>query len=134
MCFRKSTVNNGYEWELVRFCNKMNINVINGFNVCIDYFRNNMCNNSILMNVDRKTFDETDFEGSGFKLKEYTKPDFFWYRHGYDSEIHSRFEYNIDKIRELIPNYDDNMSEYENMDKNGYYRIWDCGKIRMVIE
>lgn len=134
MCFRKSTVNNGYEWELVRFCNKMNINVINGFNVCIDYFRNNMCNNSILMNVDRKTFDETDFGGSGFKLKEYTKPDFFWYRHGYDSEIHSRFEYNIDKIRELIPDYDDNMSEYENMDKNGYYRIWDCGKIRMVIE
>ena len=35
------------------------------------------------------------------------------------------------KLHKILENYDENKTEYDNMIANNYYRVYDCGNIKV---
>lgn len=120
MSFRKNKNN---EYELVRFCNLININVINGFDKLFEYFID-LYPCVITMSIDIATeifIDSTIFK---FKLRKEYEPMYSWI-------ISNKKRKNATSItkEKLIQNnlLLLNESIEECMYRLGHYRIYDCG-------
>ena len=63
----------------------------------------------------------------GFSLKHISKPN-YWYLdpHNFLKRIH-RFTFRKHSLKDTLSIFDPNISEWKNMQNNGYDRIWDCG-------
>ena len=57
-----------------------------------------------------------------------TKPNYF-YTNDYLIK-HHRFSFRKDQLLKKLSTFDSNLSEWENMQLNGYDRIWDCGHLK----
>ena len=82
---------------------------------------------SIISYCDRGLFNGKGYTSSGFTLVEYTSPS-YWYTKNHKT-VESRFGYQKHKLRDKLDIFDDNLTEWENMQLNGYDRIWNCGNI-----
>ena len=63
-----------------------------------------------------------------------TSPNYFYFKvkHGIlpeDFILHSRIKFQKHKLKNILANFDENMSEKENMFMNGYRLIYDCGNL-----
>ena len=47
-------------------------------------------------------------------------------KHG---QRYSRVAFQKHKLEKLLPAYDPNLTEWQNMQNAGYDRIWDCGNL-----
>lgn len=122
MTFGKSRFSK--EMELIRYCNKVNINVIGGasrllkaskFTNIISYANRRFSNGGLYIALNFKKIHDTD-------------PNYF-YTKDYKL-LETRHKYQKHKLSELLTNFKNNLSEWENMKINGYDRIWDCGNIK----
>ena len=123
----KPRFNKQYEYEIYRFCNKIFTNVIGGLSKLFKYFIRTYNPNSIITYADRRYFDNNNsYKILDFEYKENTKPNYFYldstYQHRY-----SRHQFQKHKLKNKLDNFDNNLSEWENMQLNFYDRIWDCG-------
>ena len=50
----------------------------------------------------------------------------YWYTQKYQT-YESRMKYQKHKLKNSLPNYNDKLTEWENMANNKFDRIWDCG-------
>ncbi len=41
----------------------------------------------------------------------------------------SRLQFQKHKLKNILENFDPNLTEWENMQLNGFDRIWDCGNL-----
>ena len=112
------------EIELIRHCSKLNTQVIGGFSKLLSYYNFD----NLITYVDLRYGN-----GNGYKnweLIEQTKPNYWYWIRG--SEIlESRMRYQKHKLKDALENFDSNLSEWENMINNGYFRIWDCGNLKL---
>ena len=114
-------------YELLRFCNKLNTTVIGGASKLFKYFINNYNPVKVISYADRRWSQGELYYTLGFKLVSKTRPNYF-YVNKYFLNRESRFKYRKDM---LIKNgFDPNKSEYEIMKDNGYTRIYDCGVLK----
>jgi hypothetical protein len=70
------------------------------------------------------------YENLGFKLTHYSNPNYVYVKAGkitQITELFSRQKFQKHKLSKLLEIYDENLSEWENMQLNGYDRYWDCG-------
>lgn len=44
-------------------------------------------------------------------------------------QLESRQKYQKHKLKNKLEKFDPNLTEWENMQMNGYDRIWDCGNL-----
>lgn len=124
MTFGKSRYNKKYNWELLRYCSSMNINVTGGASKLLSYFRNNN-NGSIISYCDVMRNKGSLYSQLGFS-KLHDSPPSYYYTKDYIT-FENRVKYQKHKLANLLENYDSNLSEWDNMQANGYDRIWDCG-------
>ena len=120
------------DWELVRFCNKLNTNVIGGASKLLKYFIKNYNPKDIISYADRR-WSQGDMYGSlGFEFIHDSSPN-YWYINGSIREY--RFKYRKNKLIN-IPHYSSELSEHEIMLLNKKYRIYDCGnkKYKLTIK
>ena len=120
---------NSNEFELVRFCNKLNTNVIGGASKLFKYFLKNYNkeNNDIISFSDRRFFDGGLYPILGFEFESYTSPSYIYWK---DNRILNRMSCQKHKLHKLLDNFNSELSEYENMKMNGYRRVWDCGNTK----
>lgn len=118
-------------WELIRFCNKINTNVIGGFDRILKYFENNYKPNELLTFSDVRYFDGSIYEKNGFKFIELTRPNYFYFRKGM-LELYSRIKFQKHKLKKLLKIFDENLTEHENMLKNNYLQIHDAGNLKFI--
>lgn len=113
-------------WELYRFCNKLNIQVIGGASKLFKYFINNYHVNKI------ESFSSNDISNGllynklGFKMISETFS--YWY-------VKNKKRYHRYKFRksELIKmGFDKNKTEFQIMEDNGYHRIYDTGQKKWI--
>jgi hypothetical protein len=123
MTFGISRFNKNYEWELLRFCNKVNFSVVGGASKLLNYFVKNN-SSSIISYADRRWSDGNLYKQIGFDFLHNSKPNYYYVT---GTERHSRNKYQKHKLKEILPIYDSILSEKVNMENNGYYRIYDCG-------
>lgn len=126
MSFGKSRYERDYEWEILRMANKINTTVIGGFNRLIRHFKKIHRPNSIVTYSDRRYFTGDIYHNMGFKFLGITPPNYYYFSRG-SLLLESRQKYQKHVLKDKLGVFDDKMTEWENMQLNGYNRIWDCG-------
>jgi len=117
--------NNNY--EMLRFCNKINTNIIDSISALFNYFINNYNHDKIIVHIDRTKNNIDKYEKIGFELNSITNPEYYYI---IDNIRYNRFNF---KKNILIKNgYDSNKTEHEIMLELKYYRIYDSGNLKMI--
>lgn len=135
MTFSKSRFDKNFEWEMTRFANKNNFNVIGAFSKLLRYFIKNYIPKSIMTFADRRWSNKNNvYIKNGFELAYDSAPN-YWYFNKSPNRQH-RFNYRKSVLKNKLKIYDGKLSEWENMQLNGYDRIWDCGssKYKMILK
>jgi len=114
------------DMELIRFCSKINYNVIGGASKIFNYFIKNFVFNKIISYSDSSFYDGKLYSNLGFKMELKSKPTYHWLIG--DIRKH-RFNYNKKNLKEYDTN---NKTEKEIMNSLGYNRIWNCGTKKWV--
>ncbi len=130
MTFGKSRYNKMFEYEVVRFCNKLNTQVLGGAGKCWSYFLKKYNPTSVISFADRRYSNGNLYKKLGFKLDHISKQNYFYYID--ESILLSRVKCQKHKLKSLLKNFDINKTEVENMFNNGYRRIWDAGNYVFV--
>jgi len=133
MTFGKKRINMGEKhkdgsFEMMRFCNKLNMNVIGGANKLFKYFILNYKINDILSFSDISYFDGKLYEKLGFELEKITEPNYSYY----DKQLNKYNRYNFRKDVLVSKGYDKSKTEFEIMDELGYLRVYNCGNYKYV--
>ena len=118
--FRRSKYTKTHEWELITHCSTFNFSVKNGLIHLTDYFKKNY-SNSLIYYEDRRYPHNISFN-----ILKITKPTYYYTK---NFDRYSRLDFSKDKQRKILENYDNNLSEMQNMINNKFNIIYDCGKI-----
>jgi hypothetical protein len=119
------------EYELIRFCNKLNTTVIGSFSKLFKYFINTFTPNNIISYADRRWSQGEIYQSKGFNFIHNTQPN-YWYMKYHKVREH-RYKYRKSELHKILIDFDKTKSEWENMKFNGYDRIWDCGSKKYQI-
>lgn len=120
--------------ELTRMVTKLNTQVVGGFSKLVNYAYNYFNHKPITSYINRSLFNGKGYINSGFEIIKKNPPSYWWVNH--DKRIHkSHFRRN--KIQTKYKNgelhyWNENETEFQNMEKNGYYKIYDCGTVKVV--
>ena len=125
MSFGKSRFDKSAEWELVRFANTINTNVVGGASKLFSTFVKEHKPSSIVSYCHRHLFSGGLYHALGFSEVRTTEPSYQYTRN--HKEFFSRFQFQKKKLKEKLENFHENLSEWENMKLNKWDRIWDCG-------
>jgi len=136
---RKSLGNKKEEktFELIRFANKNNTNVVGGFSKLLNYFLKEIKPKKIISYADIRwsglDYEKTVYSKNGFKFVDYTKPNYFYInKKDYLNRTH-RFSLRKDVLLEMFPESNPQKSEWQIAMKNGFDRIWDCGTMKFEL-
>ena len=127
MTFSERNINSKKEMELVRFCSKLNTNVIGGASKLFKYFLRNYEYTSITSYADVSMFGGGLYKKLRFEFKHRSKPNYYWVVGGIR---HHRFNFNKKKL--IKEGFDPNKTEREIMYERGFFRIWGCGQDKYV--
>lgn len=129
--YSKSRYDKTYDWELLRYCSKLDLNVVGGFSKLLKHFRKNNIG-ALLTYSDLRYSIGNVYLKNGFTYLRTSTPNYFYvddYTHRY-----SRMKFQKHKLQNLFENYDENLTEFEIMQLNGYDRIWDCGNKTFILK
>lgn len=128
---RKSMGNKSNEnmYELLRFCNKLNTNVIGGADKLLKYFIKTYNPIEIISYADRRWSQGDLYEKLGFEFIHNSKPNYFYINKG---KREYRFKYRKDIL--VKEGFDKNKTEREIMKERGFNRIYDCGNKKYILK
>jgi hypothetical protein len=115
-------------YELLRFCNKLNTNVIGGADKLLKHFIKTYKPIEIISYADKRWSKGDLYEKLGFKFIHDSKPN-YWYLIGNNREY--RFKYRKDIL--VKEGYDPSKTEHQIMLGRGIYRIYDCGNKKYTL-
>jgi len=118
---------NDDEYELIRFCNKLNTNVIGGASKLFKFFVKNYNPKEITTYADL-SFSKGDlYEVLGFEFINKTQPNYYYI---IDGTRKYRFNFRKDKL--VKQGFDKNKTEHQIMLDRKIYRIYNCGNLKYV--
>jgi hypothetical protein len=117
-------------WSIERYATS--INVPGGFTKLLSYFQKHHTWNQIITFADLRWSEGDLYKLAGFTIETIIPPDYS-YINQTTTTRHHKFGYRHKFLSTKLAKYDKNVSEAENMKNNNIYRIWDCGKIKYVI-
>lgn len=128
--FGKSRYDKKYDWEILRYANKLNTSVVGGFARLLKHFRNNNPG-SIITYADRRFFDGRVYEDNGFTFSHTSNPNYYYTDY---EKRYNRQKFQKHKLKDTLEIFDENLTEWENMQLNGWDRVWDCGNNCYVLQ
>lgn len=126
MTFGKSRYNKNFEYELIRFCSKINNNVIGGANKLLKYFETTYKPKSLISYANRRWSKGDLYEKLGFSFINNSTPNWFLFKVK-DLILMSRVQFQKHKLKYKLEVFDENKTADENIFDNGYRKIFDCG-------
>lgn len=118
------------EYELVRYVTKEI--VTGGFNKILKRFIIDYDVKKIISYADRRWTNsfKNVYISSGFKFKKFTTPN-YWYvsKKKYLQRFH-RFSFRKSELIKKFSFFEKSLTEWGNMQLNGYDRLWDCGNLK----
>ena len=112
----------GNTYELIRFCNKLNTNVVGGASKLFKHFIKEFNPSSVISYADRRWSNGNLYTKLNFSHVHNSRPNYF-YIIGHKRK--NRFGFRKDIL--VKEGYDANKSEHQIMFDRGIYRIYDCG-------
>jgi len=119
-----------HEYELIRFCNKIDTIVVGGASKLFKYFIKKYDPQSIISYANRRWSNGNLYEKLGFKLITITPPNYFYVDK--NNNIYPRQMFMKHKLKDKLENYNEDLSEIENVINNGYRIIFDSGNYKFV--
>lgn len=123
--FGKPRFIHSYDWELLRFCNKLGVSVIGGFAKLLKFFEKEYKPKSLLTYSEKRLFSSGVYLQNGFKQLRDSKPMYFYIKNG--KYIGTQYKFRRKNLPKLLDSFDPSLTEWQNMINNGYDRVWDCG-------
>jgi hypothetical protein len=115
---------NENKYELLRFSNKLNTNVVGGASKLFNHFVKKYNPIEVISYADRRWSKGDLYDKLGFNFDHNSNPN-YWYIIGKNRK--HRFGYRKDIL--IKEGYDKNKTEHQIMLERGIYRIYDCGNI-----
>ena len=106
--------------ELVQYAVKLNYAIPNSMQLLLNYYIQHHNPSKIIVYLDNRWNIVDAYTNCGFTYVENTAPKCYYFKNNDCTNLLSNFT-NIEF------NFDPNLTEWENMQLNGYNRIWDCG-------
>ena len=131
-------------YELLRYASDISLNCVGVSSKLLKYFIINYKPKKIITYADRRwstNLKENLYIKLGFKLTSISKPNYWYLSPKTEYKLReNRFKYrkhcllNIFKIYNKTNLFDNTKSEWINIQKLGYDRIWDCGNFKYELE
>lgn len=119
------------QYEMYRYCNKINTSVVGGASKLFSNFIKQHNPDSIISYNDIRYFDGKVYQELGFNFVRNTPPN-YWYISKDYKKLYNRINFQKHRLPFLLDKFDPNLTEWENMKNNGFDRIWDCGNGKWV--
>lgn len=121
-----------YDWEIIRFSNQLNTNVVGGFSKLLNYFIKKHKPKNILTFADRRISQAKLYLRNNFNQVSITKPNYFYCK---QDLILSRQQCQKHKLLRLLgEKFNPELSESENMLINGFSKVYDAGHIKLLLQ
>jgi hypothetical protein len=127
MTFGWRRTNNKREFELIRFCNKLNYLVVGSASKLFNFFLNSNDVDEIVSYADISLFNGSLYNKLGFQWSGLSEPNYFWVVDGV-----RRHRYNFCKRKLVKEGFDSNKTEVEIMNDRGYWRIFSTGQEKWI--
>lgn len=101
--------------------------VVGGFSKLLSHFIKNHEPIKIETFADLRWSDGDLYLNNGFRLVKYLKPDYFYIK---NQQRKHKFGFRHKLLKNKLKIYDKNKTEVENCKNNGWFRVWDCGKLK----
>ena len=122
----------GEQWEMKRFA--LSRPVVGGAGKLFKHFTRNFDCGKVKTYADRRWSTKLDnvYEKIGFEHVGSSEPNYYYFRRekGASQELKHRFNFRKNVLDEKLDSFDPSLTEWENMQRNGYDRIWDCGHLK----
>jgi hypothetical protein len=118
---------NNNEYEMLRFCNKLNTVVIGGASKLFNYFIKTYNPTKIISYADRSYSNGNLYRRLGFTLDTITKPNYYYIINGI-----KKYKSSFTKSILVKQGYDKNMTEHQIMIKRKISRIYDSGNYKFI--
>lgn len=128
MTMGKPRYNTSYEFELLRFCCKKYHHVVGGASKLLKHFERTHHPKSIISYANLRFSEGDVYLQLGFDYVRPTRPNYLYIDKSATKRL-SRHACQKHKLKTLLTNFDDNLSEAQNMFNNGYKRVWDSGNL-----
>lgn len=113
-------------WELVRYCSVLSTNVVGGLPKLVKHFLKAEGVTRLISYCCLRWFNGEGYKKAGFTLLSEGPPSYFYT----NKQIrYSRHVAKKHKLRRLLPSFDENMTESENMAAAKFLKIYDCGNL-----
>lgn len=127
---KDKTKDNTGVWELSRFCTDVAYRIPGIASKLLTHFKRNNPWKQIYSYADKRWSVGNMYHQLGFTLIADNPPDYFYV---VDGKRKHRWNFRKDMLKNSLPNYTAALTEYQNMQNHGYYRIWDCGTLKFSI-
>ena len=119
-------------YNILRFCNKINTDVINAQNTLLEYFIDKYEPREIYVIVDRNYYNHNSYNELNFKLTEILEPDYSYYNNKVNRL--KRLNKSIENDFEYLLTENNNIDAI--MTKQNYYRVFNAGylKYKLIIK
>jgi hypothetical protein len=118
-------------YELLRFCNKLNVNVVGGASKLLKYFIKTYKPKDIISYADRRWSQGELYKVLGFDFIHNSKPSYFYIIKD-KTKREYRFKYRKDIL--VKQGYDKDKTEHQIMLDRKIYRIYDCGNMKFSMK
>lgn len=123
--FGKPRYSKDYEYELLRLASKLNTNVIGGASKCLTYFEKTYKPLSIISYSDRRWSQGNIYNQLHFSFLRNSIPNYWYFKRGFNLKHRTLFQKH--KQSKILESFNASLTEWENMQLNGWNRIFDCG-------
>jgi hypothetical protein len=122
--FKKSDCN-----ELIRYATSTR--VVGGLGKLLKHYFTTTGSRKLVSYSDVRWSMGGLYKALGFKVDSISQPGYFWCKSGHR---YNRQRFQKHKLQALLPIFDEGLSESENCIRNGYYKVYDCGQIKWILE
>lgn len=131
MTFGKTrfSVNGG--WEMYRFCNKLGYHVSGGASRLFNHFVQKHLPERIVSYCDRRYFTGELYQKLGFQFVDNTSIGYHYISPDFKVRF-NRMTFMKHLLKDKLEKFDESLTEWQNMQSNGFDRIWDCGMLRFI--
>lgn len=117
-------------WELSRFCTDVRYRIPGIASKLLKHFQRNNEWKEIYSYADKRWSVGNMYHALGFTLTADNPPGYFYV---VDGKRKHRWNYRKDILKNTLPNYDASLTEYQNMENHGFWRVWDCGTLKFTL-
>lgn len=120
-------------WELSRFASSLQ--VVGGASKLLSKFIKLFNPTEVYTYADLRwtSLNNNLYETIGMELVHQTEPN-YWYVHKNGIKRYHRFTFRKRILSAKLKKYNDDLTEWQNMQINGYDRVWDCGHLKYSLK